>query len=279
MTNEEKFDKVMSIVKEDNSTVLPDSASISKGILRELTQESLQDYGEVIEKNDFLSREFKHIVSLYGFDDFYSLYAYADFCDTMSNLAIKGGNKDLSKLKKVKRTVMRNGKPTEMTFYESTTEEENKDKKEESNTKRQGVSTVSAKDLLAELLKSKGEPEKVTQLIKIILKFPDTPTNPKVSDYFYQLKDDSGEVVAVAGYSIGAQYVSLDFYTSNGSISGVASRAFFELLRIAIEKDLGAELNDEDNELAQVLFSKFNFQLDEGKQRVSARNLKKHFKG
>ena len=106
-------DNLLSSVPE----IKPVEATVSKSFLEGMLGKKL-NYGYVISENEKLSKDYSHIVKAYGFNSFYDLYCYADSCDSLNDYLIKGGQKDLSKLKPVKRRVMRNGKMMTTTIYE-----------------------------------------------------------------------------------------------------------------------------------------------------------------
>ena len=69
---------------------------------------------------DSLEKSYKDTAGFYGFLSFYDMYLYCRYCQDFNQLVKSASkHKDLSKMRLMQRTVIRRGKPTTLSFYES----------------------------------------------------------------------------------------------------------------------------------------------------------------
>src|SRR5699024_3103336 len=123
---------------------------INKSVLNLLLGEELSlDY--VSKNSDALDVKYEHVYKSLGFDNFFDCFLYANREHEIVHI---GGDKNLGRLNKVKRTVIRNGKEMQMTVYE----DGNKDN--DSNEKQEGKEEVSRSAVGARAI-SNGEEGKV----------------------------------------------------------------------------------------------------------------------
>lgn len=216
---------------------------------------------QVIDNNEQLSKTYDGLLGLYGFESMYDMYMYAASCDHMEQL-VKG--KDYSKLVPVKRKIMRNGKETEVTIYE----DPNKGDKDDNSSggskgsgkgkgKGGGGKKQHARDLTASIIADKeaANPKTVAK-VKEQAKglsggdkaFQDT------SQFYLVVKGEGGAVAGIVGYSEEGEFIVMDFYRTNGEVSGVATRGFFEMINQARKRGKGVKMKDQEQ--ARPIFAK-----------------------
>lgn len=281
---EEMFAKVMNYVAKsymENPEEL--TGTISTSFLETLTHENLtEDY--VINSNQELTDTYKHIVIAYGFEDFHSLYLFAVSNDEMEQVS-KAGQKDFSKLKKVKRNVIRNGRNTTMTFYESHDgdSEEESSNSESENSEDEEPQVRPASELPSNVVGEfdKKVPIKDLKLLgkayRSLKSSSDEEFNADCSQYL-TLTDEEGNIKAMVGFTKDDEYVYLDFSIGDMYTSGVAVRAFYQLIRLARQMNLGAKMPNEDNRLQHSLAESSGFEEDEdGYYKAEAKDLEQLF--
>src|SRR5690606_30454570 len=182
--------------------------------------------------------------------------------------------KDFSKLVPVKRTIMRNGKETEVTIWEKPGEDE----PEESDSNGTEAAPRQRRRRHARELSSKvtGDTSNPKEIAEIKLAAKDMPKGNKPfqdgSTYYLAIRDEEGNIVGVIGYSEEGEYLQMDFYRSNGEVSGVAARGFFELLKLASEKGKGVKM--EDDPQARPVFMQSGMEQKDTHWVVEAEDLK-----
>ena len=258
----------------DQENTLENTTKISKSLLKQLVKKEL-DYTEIISNNKELSQEYNYLVKSYGFNSFLDLYTYADSCD--SEYILKGGQKDLSKLKRVTRTVMRNGKPMKTTIYEdSGGGDDDKNPMDSGGDNKEVQQPRHANDLQLSLLGMEEEnipPKQVAQLANQA-KHLQGAFNTDCNVYAV-LTGDTGDISGIAGFRIEKGYLRLVFTQQDSLTSGVTLRAFHILTIQAWKKGLGAILNSTENETALALFKEYGFKKQGDVYKVSASGLKK----
>lgn len=233
-TDELFFDQFITQIKETSN----DQDKITKSTLNRMLADEELTLDKVEKNNASLSDKYSFLSALYGFDDFYSLYLYADSCE-LEGLS-KGGNKDLSKLKKVKRTVTRNGKPTEMTFYEER-DSEDSDIKLDGDKKEGGGATL-ASELESSITEGKGKKNTVTTQ-KLSQEFAELDGEGGKFQLncrnYISFKDAEGNIRAVGGVKEVDEYLYLSFFKSDTAVQEAQIRAFYEVVKLAIVQELG----------------------------------------
>lgn len=252
-------------------------AEISEEFLKSMTK--VESELEVINNNEDLTKRFKGFINMYGFDNMYDMYLYAKSCDSLKEKIKK--NKDYSKLVPVKRKVTRGGKQHEITVWvkpDGDDEEENtqgqgdntKGKTKRPNKKR----TRNARDAKTEIIEA--DLEEVARLKAILDEIPKGDKAFKEDSRYYLELRDEGEIIGVVGYSDDGEYISMDFYRTNGEVAGVASRGFFKMLELAYEKGRGARIKDNPN--AQHIFSQSGMtRKEDGNWEIKKEELEKIF--
>lgn len=239
---EELYKSVLAYVAksyQDNPTQV--TATISVGMLEALTETKLDEY-TILQNQEEFNKNYGHIAVSYGFNDFYDLYNFAVSNDEFEQVS-KGGQKDLSKLKKVKRTVIRNGKQTTMTFYESGESEDNKETANPKSTPEQEEppQPVRASELTASVI---GDADKKVSIqdLKLLSKLSRSLGTELDSDCdsYQTLQDENQEVKAIIGFKKVGKFLELRFSTSDDLTTELETRAYYELIKLALERKLGA---------------------------------------
>lgn len=278
------MDRLTSIVTSgtDNSKVQTDmlGAKISSSFVKKLTK--VQDEADVIERNEQLTKHFKGLLSMYGFDTMYDMYIYSLSCDPVGSEVSK--SKDYSRLVPVKRRVTRNGKEHEVTIWVKPSDEDDTDDNGDGNgVRRRGRNNKdnrrrrNARELTTEGAKSSKDYtlENLARLKKEVKDFPrgNKPFQDG-SSYYLEIRDDNGDIVGVVGYKENEGYISMDFYRSNGRVPGVASKGFFELLKLSAKEGKGVRMDDV-KEARQLFLSSGLEQKDSGVWEISYEDLTK----
>jgi ketosteroid isomerase-like protein len=233
---------------------------LSKKALELLTGLVNLKYDTVAERNEELSKTYVHLTAAYGFNDFYDLYAYADYCDKSVEQITKGGDKNLSSLTKKKRTVIRNGKPMEMSIYESGEDNKNElDKKKRDGSSNQTSNQkvqASALQLSSKLEKGKQGDKQINRVSSQSESLSNKGVNVS-SDYFGTLSDEMGNVRGQYSFVIQGVYLYLASFESDELTTGTGVKAFFELIKQACKDKLGVMVDDNESTLAHELFSEY----------------------
>jgi len=206
-------------------------------------------------------------------------------CDTIPEELWKK-NKNYSQLVPVKRKVMRNGKEYNVTVWVDPNKTDNNkedmgtgtDKDKGKNTNEQTkIKIRHARELDSTVVGGDEvkNPKKVAELKVLSSKLKKGNNRFKDdSDYYIVLRDE-GNVYGIIGYSESedGKYLVMDFYRSNGEIAGVATKGFFELLKLAVEKGKGVKMGDIP--VARGLFIKTGLeQQSDSSWVIEAKNLK-----
>ena len=212
---------------------------INKSVLNLLLGEELSlDY--VSKNSDALDVKYEHVYKSLGFDNFFDCFLYAN---REPEIVHKGGNKNLSGLNKVKRTVIRNGKEMQMTVYE----DGNKDN--DNKEKQEGKEEVSRSAVGARAI-SNGEegkvnPKKVANsLSSLSKKGVDVSHVSTNSSLYKEFVDDNGETLGITSFKRTENDIILDSYASSPDSDGVGARAIMELLRLSIKENKNAVVYD-----------------------------------
>lgn len=278
MTNEETFKEVIQqILAELPENELVTDAIVTKGFIEATVGEEL-DYSKVIAENKELTANHKALVRAYGFETFYDLYLYADSCDSINHQLQKGGNKQFSKLKRVTRTVVRNGKPMKTTIYtDGKGEDSDKNPLDKGTTPNSsGKQPRHAKDMAMVFIGNDdtgANPKQVAQLAKEAEALGgqfDTDCNS-----YMILQGELGDLGGCAGFKKEGNYLHLAFFQADDVTTGVAFRAFYQLLLRAWRAGLGAMVDDFEDETARELFKEYGLTKSGNRYKISATKLKR----
>lgn len=212
---------------------------INKSVLNLLLGEELSlDY--VSKNSDALDVKYEHVYKSLGFDNFFDCFLYAN---REPEIVHKGGNKNLSGLNKVKRTVIRNGKEMQMTIYEDGNKDNN------SNEKQEGKEEVSRSAIGARAI-SNGEegkvnPKKVANSLSSLSKKGVDVSHVNTNSSLYkEFVDDNGDTLGITSFKRTENDIILDSYASSPDSDGVGARAIMELLRLSIKENKNAVVYD-----------------------------------
>lgn len=247
------------------------TATISLGMLENLTETKLDEY-TILQNQEEFNKNFGHIASAYGFNTFYDLYNFAISNDEYETLS-KGGKKDLSKLKKVKRTVVRNGKQTTMTFYESNEADEQKDKKPTGDGEEEAPEPVQASQLTSSVMDDadKKIPLKDLKLLSKLSRSLGAELDTSC-DSFMTLQDENQEAKAILGFKKVGEFLEVAFVVQDDLTQDLEKRAYYELVKRALAKELGARVNPE-SKMIQLLVQSDGFEEVKGKFEIAYDDL------
>ncbi len=276
------FSEIVKELQEENSKLTPlaDGELLTVAALELLTGINKLSTDLATENNEEYSERYKHLTSLYGFDDFYSLYVYAEFNSPLG-YTTKAGAKDYSGLNKVKRTVVRNGKPIEMDIYEKEDNQNNKDtqkEKEKSNSQSSVTPIISAQTLHT----SKEDKSEGTSLKRVSTGILSTNKDPSTQKAIAQaikegtyLQDEEGNVRVTYLFTPEDAFLALTSLVIDSTTQGAGIRVFMELLREATTQKLGVRVPAYDNEFAKELFQTFGLTQKKDSWQVTYKDLVK----
>jgi hypothetical protein len=228
-------------------------APITTSFVKHMTK--VRDMGDVIARNDQLSKTYQGFLNLYGFDRMYDMYLYAMSNDVFPEEILKSDTSSEYAYVPITRTVTRNGEPLEVTITESIEKAEKKPTKKKPAAKpgaKPGEEEEEPPIPLARELKGTThgqdgpiDPKKVAKLKQRSGKMPrgNQPFN-EGSDFYFELHGPDGKPAGIAGFSEEKGHLKMDFFVSNGEVHGVATRAFFELVKLALKKEKGVKMDD-----------------------------------
>ena len=259
MTPEEAYNELLL------NALGPDEASATETVLTKSQLESLVgeelDHDEVYNRDVEYTERYRHLVVAYGFTSFYPLYVMTEMNEMEK--AEKAGNKDFSRLHKVKRTVIRNGKPMQTTIYADPDEGDNERIPEDNGTRTsKGSSLRNARDMTGRSVITTGKELKDLMSNSTGLKKREggriTLQSLSGATGAFTLTDELGETRALVTFAENEKYVYIKDIADDGETSGIGLRSFFELLAFAKTKDKGLVMDDTENPLALNLFKHFN---------------------
>lgn len=246
--SDEAFDRLMKklseIAQEEEATTSEglQSGVITTNFVKMMTK--VKGMEDVIERNEQLSKTYQGFLNLYGFDTMYDMYIYARSCDILPEELTKSENKIVMP---VQKTVIRNGKPLEVTVYETIMKAAPKKKPQNVKVDKPVTPHPHARELKAVRVSPKEtkDPANVAKIKAQAsnLSGGNKPFNDGSSHYLY-LQDGDGVVVAVMGYSSKGDYMTMDFYRTNGQVRGTAARGFAELVKLAVKNNKGVKIED-----------------------------------
>lgn len=224
---------------------------------------------DVIERNEQLSKTYRGLLDLYGFDTLYDMYIYARSCDLLPEELKKS-----AACIPVTKTIIRNGKPLEVTVWERISKTNTVEADQDSN-KQEKTAVRHARELKGTFVgeKETANPSNVAKL-KAVAKNLLNGNNSfnDNSKYYLSLVDGDGSVAAIIGFSEKNGNLTMDFYRTNGSVSGVATRGFAEMVKLAIKQKKGVVM--EDIPQARTVFVKSGLQKEGNLWTASYDNLK-----
>lgn len=197
---------------------------------------------DVIERNEQLSKTYQGFLNLYGFDTMYDMYLYARSCDLYPEEILKS---DVPRIP-VTKTIIRNGKPQDVTILEALWKAGDKPKKAETK-KEEEIVVRHAREFKTSLTgdDEAKDPAKVAKIKARAMDFPegDKPFSDK-STHYLSLNHNNGRLAGVIGYTEDDTHLRMDFYRHNGQITGTAARGFAEMIQLAMRKQKGVKAED-----------------------------------
>lgn len=235
------------------------SGTITTNFVKMMTKVSGME--DVIERNEQLSKTYQGFLNLYGFDTMYDMYLYARSCDVYPDNLFKSDSRN-ALVMPVQKPIIRNGKLMDVTVYEVLYKAEEPKKKTEPKKEEEEIVIRHAREFKSSLTgdDEAKDPKNVAKVKVSAQKL--TGGNKPFSDkshHYLSLKERS-QTVAVIGYSIQGDHMTMDFYRTNGQTSGVAARGFAELVRLAVQKEKGVRV--EDNPGARAVYTQFGLKQD-----------------
>lgn len=246
--------------------------------LSELTDEY------VTKQSQQLTNQYSYLIKSFGFENFKDMYLFAKKIPD-SSYAEKNGQKDFAKLNKVKQTVIRNGKPVEITVYQknedSDTNELNKGKKTETDSVGGETVTSSAKDLPTIAIDNKRLSKEVKAFLK---RFSGGATAVGASDtQSYSVssvnEDGTSSIRGVYSFKQLGQYLYLSDVVADDTLYGLGIKAFFSLLYEAYKQNLGAMVPVQSSELALGLFETYGLEQDHNVFKIEPDALQSSLEG
>lgn len=236
--------------------------------LETLTQKGLNEEF-VIESNKELTEAYKHIVVSYGFQDFHSIYLYA-LSNTQKGIMKydSGTPKDYSSMSRVRRTIVRDGRRTAVTLYEKPRGLDNKQKVGGGSGKKRELPKGPATPAVELNILAQGELEKpistselhaINKIVKGFIVVGNMENLDRVKMYL----DENMIPKAVQGLSVDGEYLTSPFLATDGNIQGIDQRAFFEMVKVALNWGLGIKMEIEGTKIQDILAETSGMEIDE----------------
>ena len=223
-------------------------APISSDFVKKMTK--VKGIEDVIERDEQLSKVYQGFLNLYGFETMYDMYIYAMSCEPAPDGLFKSDSL-FPWYETVTKTIMRNGKPKEVLLFVEVPQEElvkaeSKPKKKETK-KEEKVEIPHARQFNGRVLSSKDmkDPNEMAKLKAhgIRLKVGDKEFSD-ASHHYLVLKGNNNHPIGIVGYTEQGKFIKMDFYRASGKVSGVGTRGFFELIRFALSRKKGVQVED-----------------------------------
>lgn len=252
------------------------NATISTDMVHKLTGiDMTEEY--VLSNKEPLNKEFGHLAAAYGFQDFHDFYLYAMSCDEQEQVfkamaPSKSKQKDFSKLKPVRRTVIRNGRPTEMTFYEDPNKDKNKPQgnAEQGEAEEPELEPADSSELLAV---SVGSMEKRSSIeeVKEVMKLHEAiggfqKFDADVEKYMVFVHSEHKIPMAILGFIYEGGYTKLVFSDRNDFVKNWDVRLFHEAVKEALREGTGVSMPHLGTEVFDILVSENELEIPETKE-------------
>lgn len=236
-----------------------DYGAITLEMLEALTQKSLIEE-DVIARNEVMTEAYRHVVVSYGFQDFYSLYLYAlsnTQAETMKSDSGGSGSKDYTSMSRVRRTIVRDGKRTEVTLYEKPRGLDNKQKVGSRGSKQaeaKGPATGAIElNILAQGEIHEPIPTSELHAIDRMVEGYVVEGEIKDLDRIKVYLDENMFPKAVQGLRIEGEFLTTPFKATDGHVQGIEQRMFFEMVKVALNWGLGVRMGIEETNIQDIL--------------------------
>ncbi|XWX32493.1 virion structural protein [Staphylococcus phage PG-2021_76] len=228
---------------------------------------------DVIDNLDKYNVIYEQVYKSYGFNDFYDMFIYAN---SNTEKVYKGGNKELSKLNKVKRKVMRNGKMIEMTVYESgDNEEEGKDKQPTSEDTTTPRSAIGAKPKDNGNGDTKVNPKKLaTTLGQLKNSGANIENVSQDADMYREYTDENGETIGLSVFKEDDNTITLEGFTGAEDVTGLGIRSVMELIKLGIQKEKSIIVEGIDSVEAEEFLKTLGFKKYQEVYKMSKKDVK-----
>lgn len=233
----------------------------------------------IVASNKQLTDTYKHVVVSYGFQDFHSLYLFA-LSNTQKEIKKydAGKPKDYTSMSKVRRTIVRDGRRTNVTLYEKPRGLDNKQKiggrskrKEsktaEPNSGAAGLSILAQGDLEEPI------PTKELHAINKIIEGFVVIGHMRDLDRIKMYLDEDLHPMAVQGLRVDGEFLTSPFLAINGEVQGIDQRAFFELIKVAMNWGLGVKMEIEGTKIQDILAQTSGMKEVDGTYQISHKEL------
>lgn len=252
-------------------------------MLQGLTGEANLNSEYVASNSSQLNSQFSFLAKSFGFEDFESMFLFAKGSSApFSELdVVKNGQKDFSNLNKVKQTVIRNGKPVEVTIYQKNEDSASNslDKKERGSKNKEAPTAISSKDLPVEV----SEPNKhVSEDVKTFLNQfyqGDTSRVGSANTETSIVRSEDGTIHGVYCVERVGDYLFLADITSDDVLTDLGVKAFFLTIKQAYMSGLGFMVEKQDSELATELFKEYGLEEQENVFVIDADTLQDVLEG
>uniref|UniRef100_A0AB39C817 Virion component n=1 Tax=Staphylococcus phage UHP46 TaxID=3234966 RepID=A0AB39C817_9CAUD len=228
---------------------------------------------DVIDNLDKYNVVYEQVYKSYGFNNFYDMFIYAD---SNTDKVYKGGNKELSKLNKVKRKVMRNGKMIEMTVYEANgNEEEGKDKQPSSEDTSAPRSAIGAKPKDNGNGDTKVNPKKLATTLGQLKNSGANIENVRQdADMYREYTDENGETIGLSVFKEDDNTITLEGFTGAEDVTGLGIRSVMELIKLGIQKEKGIIVEGIDSVEAEEFLKTLGFKKTQEVYKMSKKDVK-----
>lgn len=248
---------------ETSENIIASNINMSVDFISSLAKMDIHDLDSVRKANKSLTSEYDYLVKELGYQDFYDLCLGSISVEQ----AIKGGNKDFSRLTAVEQTVVRNGKPTKMKIYvdKDKEKEDSEGNDLDKETPSEGKQPVKASDLSRDYsfgdLNSKTTPKKVKDISSELSDWEDNQSFSSESTDYLEGRDENGVLRFLTGISKVGKFIQVDFTISDGTVGGYWLTSLYETLKLALDYELGLKFPDVGGKALYLLALEYNMQL------------------
>lgn len=271
------FKKMLDMIAEEREGSEGSFGSITLEGLETLTQKGLSEE-IVINNNKDFTETYKHVVVSYGFQDFYSLYLFA-MANTQNEVMKydSGSPKDYTSMSKVRRTIVRDGRRTAVTLYEKPRGLDNKQKIGGSSRKKEAPRGPESAAIELSIL-AQGDLEEpiptdelhaINKIIEGYVVIGELDNLDRVKMYL----DEMMIPRAIQGLSVEGKYLTSPFLATDGNVQGIEQRAFFELVKVAMNWKLGVMMEKDGTKIQDILAQTSEMKEEEGRYTIEYEEL------
>ncbi len=252
-------------------------------MLQGLTGEANLNSEYVASHSSQLNSQFSFLAKSFGFEDFESMFLFAKGSSApFSELdVVKNGQKDYANLNKVKQTVIRNGKPVEVTIYQKDEDSASNDldKKERGSGTKEEPTTISSKDLPVEVSKPNKRVSKDVRTFLNQFYQGDTSRVGSANTETSVVRSEDGTIHGLYCVERVGDYLFLADITSDDVLTDLGVKAFFMTIKQSYMLGLGFMVEKQDSELATELFKEYGLEEQENVFVIDADTLQDVLEG